>query len=76
MEDSLKLKLVEKLINTKEDSILQQVKFILDDDADFASEFPSHVLESIKIAKEELASGKGIPHEKAMQEIKSKFLKK
>ena len=43
---------------------------------DFWNELPEHVKDSVKQAKEELKNGEGIPHDKVMAEIKSKFLKK
>jgi hypothetical protein len=70
--------LVKKLLDTEDEVILDQVKALLEDDEekDFWDELPEHVKASIQQAKAELERGEGIPHEKVMAEIKSKYLKK
>ncbi len=68
--------LVQKLISTEDDAILDQVKVILSDDKDFWDDLPEHVKEGINKAKEDIKQGKGIPHEQVMAEIKARYLNK
>jgi len=76
MEKPEKDALVQKLINTQDDAILDQVKAILSDDKDFWDDLPEHVKEGVNKAKEELKQGKGIPNEKVMADIKARYLNK
>jgi predicted transcriptional regulator len=43
-------------------------------DSDFSLELPEALKQAIEKAKEQLNEGKGIPHTKVMEEIKSKYL--
>lgn len=77
MENKEKNALIKKLIDTDEDAILDQVKAILGvNNQDFWDELPKHIKLSVEQAKQELKSDTGIPHDKVMSEIKSKFLRK
>jgi predicted transcriptional regulator len=69
--------LVKKLLDIEDDAILDQIKAIIGDEEenDFWDELPDHVKSGIQQAKVELERGEGIPHEKVMAEIKSKYLK-
>ena len=45
-----------------------------EEQGDFWNELPEHVKLAIEQAKEELNSGKGIPHAEVLAEIKARFL--
>jgi hypothetical protein len=75
MDITLKYKIVEKLIQTQDDVVLNEVKLILGvKENDFWEELPEEVKQSINQAKAELDRGEGIPHEKVMADIKERFL--
>jgi predicted transcriptional regulator len=78
MDAKEKNALVKKLLDTEDDTILDQVKALLEDDEDkdFWDELPEHVKESIQRGKEQAERSEVRPHEKVMAEIRSKYLKK
>jgi predicted transcriptional regulator len=78
MDTKEKNDLVKKILDIEDDAILDQIKAIIGDeeDNDFWNELPDHVKAGIQQGKAELERGEGIPHEKVMAEIKSKYLKK
>ena len=60
-----------------DESTLYQLEAIKkSSEKDFWDELPDGVKQSIDNAKTELEKGEGIPHEKVMAEIKSRFLNK
>lgn len=76
MDNALKYKIVEKIIQSDDDALLNEVGIILGvPQTDFWSELPEAVKQSINKAKAQLDRGEGIPHDKVMADIKSRFLK-
>ena len=76
MDIALKYKIIEKIIQTQDDAVLNEVKSILGvKENDFWEELPEEVKQSINQAKAELDRGEGIPHEKVMADVRERFLK-
>jgi hypothetical protein len=76
MDIALKYKMVEKIIQSDDDMILNEISSILGvQENDFWFELPKEVKESINEAKAELDRGEGIPHEEVMADVKKRFLK-
>jgi hypothetical protein len=76
MDIGLKYKIVEKIIQSEDDTLLNEVGAILGlPYVDFWAELPDHVKLSINEAKAQLDRGEGIPHEEVMSEMKKRFLK-
>jgi hypothetical protein len=77
MDIALKYKIVEKIIQTNDDTLLNEIKSLVGlSDHDFWHDLPVHVKEDINQAKSELDKGEGIPHAQVMTEIKERFLNK
>ncbi|PWK76503.1 hypothetical protein LX99_03369 [Mucilaginibacter oryzae] len=77
MDISVKYKMVEKIIQTQDDVILNEINSLLGlSDGDFWSDIPPLVQQAINKAKSQLDQGEGIPHEKVMEKIRSRFLNK
>jgi len=75
MDAALKYKLVEKIIQSDDDALLDQVKQVLGiKDTDYWRELPPALKTEIHTAKSELDKGMGIPHSQAVAEIAA-FLK-
>lgn len=75
MDAALKYKLVEKIIQSDDDVVLNRVKTILEiKDTDFWSELPKELKAEIRSAKAELDNDLGIPHAQVSAEI-TDFLK-
>ena len=75
MDITLKYKIVEKIIQSNDDSLLNEIKSLIGlSETDFWAELPTEVKQSINKAKAELDRGEGIPHSQVMSEIKSRFL--
>jgi hypothetical protein len=71
-----KLKVIEKLLQTQNEIILDQVKAILEDDGkDHWEELPEPVKNSIKKAEDQIEKGEVKPHEQVISEVKKRFLK-
>lgn len=76
MDGALKYKIVEKIIQSNDDVLLNEVNSLLGMGGDdFWSELPTEVKVAINNAKAELDNGEGIPHQQVMEEIKHRFLK-
>ena len=76
MDISLKYKIVEKIIQTEDDVLLNEIKSMLGvQENDFWEALPEDVKQSINKAKAELDRGEGIPHEQVMADIRQRFLK-
>jgi hypothetical protein len=74
MDIALKYKIVEKIIQTDDDNLLNEIKTLIDlSDSDFLTELPEEIIEAIERAKGELDRGEGIPHASIMDEIKGRF---
>jgi len=73
---SEKLKVIEILLKTQDEVIIDQVKAILqDDNQDHWDELPAHVKKAIERSEEQLAKGEVKPHDEVMADFKKKFLK-
>jgi len=76
MDITTKYKLLEKLIQTQDDALLDQVKAILgESDKDFWEDLDSETQSSILRGKEQVRKGQTRPHNQVMSEFKSRFLK-
>jgi len=65
-----------KVIKTKDEAIIDQVKAILQNDQqDHWDELPGHVKKAIERAEEQIARGEVIPHDEVMAAFKKRFLK-
>ncbi len=75
MDIALKYKIVEKIIQIDDDSVLNEIKSLLGlSENDFWDELPNDVKQAVNKAKDELDKGEGIPHINIMTEVKSRFL--
>ncbi len=71
-----KYKLLEKLMQTQDDALLDQVKVILTgSDKDFWDDLDSKTQESILRGKAQSQAGNTRPHQQVMNEINSRFIK-
>jgi len=76
MDIALKYKIVEKIIQSDDEALLNEVGAILGvPQTDFWDELPEAVKQSITEAKAQLDSGEGILHDVVMADVKSRFLK-
>lgn len=70
MDASLKYKLVETIINTNDDTILNEIQALLQiNQTDFWLNLPDDLKNGIDEAKAELDRGEGIPHEYRINDI-------
>jgi len=70
MDISTKYKLVEKIIQTEDDHLLNEVKSLLGvSDEDFWTTLPEPLKQAISKAKTELDNNEGIPHQQVMDEV-------
>jgi gas vesicle protein len=77
MDIASKYKIVEKIIQTDDDLLLNEIKSLVGlSEGDFWRDVSVEVKQSVNKAKEELDRGEGIPHSQVMSEIKQRFLKK
>ena len=75
MDIALKYKIVEKIIQSNDDNLLNEIKSLIGlSEIDFWTEIPIEVKKDIHKAKAELDRGEGTPHAQVMTEIKSRFL--
>lgn len=75
MDRALKYQIVEKIIQSNDDNLLNEIKSLLGlSESDFWGELPIEVKQAINQAKGELDRGEGIPHPQVMSEIKNRFL--
>jgi gas vesicle protein len=76
MDNSLKYKIVEKIIQSNDENLLNEIKSLIGlSETDFWTEIPEEIKKSINKAKEELDRGEGLEYDDVMDEIKSRFLK-
>jgi hypothetical protein len=76
MDIALKHKIAEKIIQSEDDVLLNEIETLLRlSENDFWGELPVEVKAAINQAKDELDRGEGIPHDEVMHEVKSRFLK-
>lgn len=77
MDIALKYKIVEKIIKSDDDALLNEIQSLVGlSETDFWNDTPREVKQAINKAKSELDQGKGIPHAGAMEEMKGRFLNK
>lgn len=73
-----KYKIVEKIITTEDDTILEEIKILLGIDLDSKDAWdsvPASIKQTIEKSFNEIKEGKVIPSEKVMIDIKQKFSK-
>ena len=71
-----KLKVIEILLKTQNEVIIDQVKAILEDNQQNRwDELPEHVKNAIGKADEQIERGEVKPHDEVMANFKKKFLK-
>lgn len=72
-----KYRIVEKIILTNDDSILEEVKDLLgiDEQGDLWNALPDSVKETIKESLKQSEAGKLHSNEEVMNDIKSRFIK-
>ena len=77
MDIALKYKIVEKIVQTNDDTLLNEIKSLVGlSEGDFWNDVPHEIKKAVNRAKEELDRGEGIPHSQVMAEIKDRFLNK
>lgn len=70
MDSALKYKIVEKIVQSNDDLLLNQIKSLLGiPDNEFWNELPKVLKEEIISAKEELDNNLGTPHAEVMAEL-------
>lgn len=75
MDIALKYKIVEKIIQSNDDSLLNEIKSLVGlSEVDFWNELPTELKQALNKAKGELDRGGGIPHSQVISEIKNRFL--
>lgn len=75
MDIALKYKIVEKIIQSNDDNLLNEIKSLIGlSETDFWTEIPVEVKQAIHKAKGELDRGEGTPHAQVMTEVRSRFL--
>jgi hypothetical protein len=76
MDISLKHKIAEKIIESENDALLNEIKSLIGlYDEDFWDHLPKEVQNEINYSKNEHDNSEGIPHLEVMQEVKNRFLK-
>jgi gas vesicle protein len=73
-----KYRIVEKIIQSNDDSILEEVKDLLgihDDSSDFWATLPDSVKQTIEESLNQIREGKVHANEEVMADIKRRFLK-
>lgn len=75
MDISLKYKILEKIIQSNDDNLLNEINSLLGlSQDDFWGELSDEAKQAINKAKGELDRGEGIAHSQVMAEIKDHFL--
>jgi hypothetical protein len=77
MDIETKYKIVERIIQTNDDTLLQEINTLLGlAEGDFWKEIPQEVKEAINQAKKQLDLGEGISNEEVNAEVNKRFLNK
>jgi hypothetical protein len=77
MDIETKYKIVERIIQTNDDTLLQEINTLLGlAEGDFWEEIPQEVKEAINQAKKQLDLGEGISNEEVTAEVNKRFLNK
>ena len=75
MDIALKYRIVEKIIQSNDDVMLNEIKSLVGlSEGDFWTDLPAEVKQAVNGAKAELDRGEGIPHSTVMREINDRFL--
>ncbi|WP_202913831.1 hypothetical protein [Pararcticibacter amylolyticus] len=75
MDISLKYRIVEKIIQSNDEILLNEIKSLVGlSEGDFWAELPAEVKQAVNKAKAELDRGEGIPHAQVMEEMKNRYL--
>jgi hypothetical protein len=76
MDEATKFKMVERIITTEDDALLDEVKSLLGlSDHDFWNDLSDATKASVQRGLEQSKRGETRPHEIVIAEIKSRFLK-
>lgn len=71
MDISLKYRIVEKIIQSNDEILLNEIKSLVGlSEGDFWTELPAEVKQAVNKAKAELDRGEGIPHAQVMEGMK------
>jgi hypothetical protein len=74
--ENLKYKILEKIIQTDDEDVLNEIKALLGlSEKDFWNDLPEEVKISLNKAKEELDKGEGIPHDQIAADVKSRYFR-
>ena len=74
MDSAIKYQIVEKIIQSNDDSLLNEIKLLVGlSENDFWTTLPEDVKQAVSNAKAELDRGEGIPHDDVMLDIKKRF---
>jgi hypothetical protein len=77
MDISLKYKIVEKIIQSNDDGLLNEINSLLGlSEGDFWADVPVEVKQAIDKARNQLDRGEGISHDEVMSKMKARFLKR
>jgi len=77
MDISSKYKIVEKIIQSNDEGLLNEINALLGlAKNDFWDDLPNEIKEGINQAKEQLQNGEGIAHSQVMADVKKRFLNK
>lgn len=75
MDIALKYRIVEKIIQSNDDTLLNEIKALVGlSEGDFWTELPTELKQAVNKAKAELDRGEGIPHSRVIAEIKKRYL--
>lgn len=74
MDRATKYQLVEKLVNTEDEVILEQIKAILnEDDSDFGASLSEETRNGIQQGRAQIKNGETISHEDVMAEARNRI---
>jgi hypothetical protein len=77
MDISSKYKIVEKIIQSNDEGLLNEINALLGlSENDFWDDLPIEIKDGINQAKDQLQRGEGIPHSQVMADVKARFLNK
>lgn len=77
MDIALKYRIVEKIIQSNDEALLNEIKSLLGlSDYDYWPGLPTEVKHTIQKAKDEIDRGEGIAHSIIMSDVKDRYLKK
>ena len=77
MDATSKYQIVERIIQSNDDNLLNQIRDLLSlQDKDFWDDLPVEVKQAISKAENELDNGEGIAHPQIMAELNDRFLNK